>query len=97
MYFNNLITDDPDWTKASDLVLNKRVGKTPGATIYATTEQDVAVVVNFTQHYNMNLKIISSGNMCNETIQCASNCALTCMELCHLVIKQCIPSPRNKF
>ncbi|XP_067931778.1 uncharacterized protein [Watersipora subatra] len=50
------------WEEASDLVLNRRVAKTPGATIYVTSVSDIIAVVNFTKFYNMDLKLISSGH-----------------------------------
>ena len=67
---------DPDWHIASNLTLNQRITKTPGATIYVTTELDIAVVVNFTQKYDMDLKITSSGRI--SVILCLIKCETGC-------------------
>ncbi|KAF6023157.1 hypothetical protein EB796_018537 [Bugula neritina] len=53
---------DGGWAEASNLVLNRRISETPGAVVYVRNSSHVQAVVKFSQDYNLNLKIISSGH-----------------------------------
>jgi len=70
--FDTFIADNPNmevvqrgddgWTRASDLVLNRRVSEAPGVAMFASSKEDVIAAVKFSVEHNMNLKVISSGH-----------------------------------